>query len=468
MISVSGIEAQYFRAMINNDITSLLKRYDVAVPRYTSYPTVPHWNYEGFRLEQWKEAVTTRFDEQNGELCIYVHLPFCEELCTYCACNKRITKNHKVEEPYLSAVLKEWEMYKSLFSKKPIIREIHLGGGSPTFFSPFHLNALISGLTHGADLAPQYEFSVEVHPNHTTSKHLEALYACGFNRISVGVQDFDPSVQFLINRLQTFERTKEVIDQARVIGFTSVNIDLIYGLPGQSVFSIEHTIDRVQELNPDRIAYYSYAHVPWKSKGQRRYTEEDLPQATKKIEMYLRGSERLHALGFESIGMDHFAKPSDKLMIAYSSGALHRNFMGYTTTNHRLVIGLGASSISDAWSAFAQNEKTVEEYQLKVLQGNLPIVNGHVLSETDLIIRRSILDLMCKEVTAIPFYSMSEDHQKEAYEKLLQFATEGLIELEGHEVRVTERGRLFIRNIASTLDVYLHSQLGESQFSKAI
>lgn len=462
------LEAQYFRLMINNDISSLLERYDVAVPRYTSYPTVPHWNYESFQLEHWREAVRARFNEENGEVCIYIHLPFCEELCTYCACNKRITKNHKVEEPYLSAVLKEWEMYKKLFSKEPVIREIHLGGGTPTFFSPFHLNALISGIMHGATLSPQHEFSVEVHPNHTTSKHLEALYACGFNRISVGVQDFDPNVQFLINRLQTFERTQEVIDQARAIGFTSVNIDLIYGLPGQSVFSIEHTIDRVQELNPDRIAYYSYAHVPWKSKGQRRYTDEDVPNATRKIEMYQRGSERLHALGFESIGMDHFAKPSDKLMMAYSNGALHRNFMGYTTTNHRLVIGLGASSISDAWNAFAQNEKTVEGYQLKVLQGNWPIVNGHVLSETDLTIRRSILDLMCKDVTAIPYYSMSENHQRVAYDKLLQFAIEGLIELEGHEVRVTEKGRLFIRNIASTLDVYLHSQLRESQFSKAI
>jgi oxygen-independent coproporphyrinogen-3 oxidase len=282
------------------------------------------------------------------------------------------------------------------------------------------------------------------------------------------VQDFDPNVQFLINRLQTFERTKEVIDEARAIGFSSVNIDLIYGLPGQSVFSIEHTIDRVRDLNPDRIAYYSYAHVPWKSKGQRRYGDEDVPKAAKKIEMYQRGSERLNALGFENIGMDHFAKPSDKLMQAYSNGMLHRNFMGYTTTNHSLVIGLGASSISDAWNAFAQNEKTVEEYQLKIIQGHWPIVNGHALNETDLIIRRSILDLMCKDVTAIPFYSLSEEHQKEAYEKLLQFALEGLIEMEGHEVRVTEKGRLFIRNIAATLDVYLHSQLGESRFSKAI
>lgn len=463
-----SVEPQYFRFMINNDLTTLLERYDVAVPRYTSYPTVPHWNYEDWSIEQWKTAVSTRFEEENGEVCIYIHLPFCEEMCTYCACNKRITKNHKVEEPYIASVLKEWEMYKTLFSKKPIIREIHLGGGTPTFFSPFHLNALISAITDDAFIAPHHEFSVEVHPNYTTRKHLEALYASGFNRISVGVQDFDPNVQFLINRLQTFERTKEVISQAREIGFTSVNVDLIYGLPGQSIFSIEHTIERIQELDPDRIAFYSYAHVPWKSKGQRRYSDNDLPKADKKIEMYQKGSARLQALGYVSIGMDHFAKPSDQLMVAYANGALHRNFMGYTTTNHRLVIGLGASSISDAWSGFAQNEKTVEEYQMKVLQGSWPIVNGHILDEEDMIIRRSILDLMCKDITAIPYFSMSESHQREAYEKLLQFALEGLIELEGHEVRITAKGRLFIRNIASSLDAYLHSQIGETKFSKAI
>ncbi len=448
-------------------MTSLLERYDVAVPRYTSYPTVPHWKFNDWNLEDWKQKVSSRFEEENGEVCIYIHLPFCEELCTYCACNKRITKNHKVEEPYIASVLKEWEMYKSLFSKKPIIREIHLGGGTPTFFSPFHLSTLISAITDDAFIAPHHEFSVEVHPNHTTKKHLEALRAAGFNRISVGVQDFDPNVQFLINRLQTFERTQEVINDARELGFKSVNVDLIYGLPGQSIFSIEHTIDRIQELKPDRIAFYSYAHVPWKSKGQRRYSDNDVPKASRKIEMYQRGSERLKELGFMSIGMDHFAQSDDQLLTAYKNGVLHRNFMGYTTTNHSLVIGLGASSISDAWNGFAQNEKSVEDYQMKVLQGKWPIVNGHILSETDLVIRRCILDLMCRDVTTIPLYSLDENHRRIAYEKLLQFALDGLIDLEGHEVRVTEKGRLFIRNIASALDIYLHEQLEEIKFSKS-
>jgi oxygen-independent coproporphyrinogen-3 oxidase len=204
-------------------------------------------------------------------------------------------------------------MYKTLFTKKPVIREIHLGGGTPTFFSPFHLKALIAGISDGCEIALHHEFSVEVHPNYTTKKHLEALRMCGFNRISVGVQDFDPNVQFLIHRLQTFERTREVIDDARALGFSSVNVDLIYGLPGQSIYSIEHTMDRVKELDPDRIAYYSYAHVPWKSRGQRRYSDDDVPKAEKKIEMYQKGSARLEALGYVSIGMDHFAKPCTEI-----------------------------------------------------------------------------------------------------------------------------------------------------------
>lgn len=454
---------------MQNDILPLLHKYDVPLPRYTSYPTVPYWNSDSFSVPVWLDSVRSLFNDENGEICIYIHLPFCEDLCTYCACNKRITKNHKVETPYLKSVLKEWEMYRSLFPTRPVIREIHLGGGTPTFFSPQNLLELINGITEGCDIAESHEFSIEVHPNNTTLEHLKVLRSVGFNRISVGVQDFDPTVQYIIHRQQSFEQTKRVIDWARQLGYESVNVDLIYGLPKQTLESITSTINYVNLLKPDRIAFYSYAHVPWKSKGQRRYTDDDVPKADLKLDMYNLGNSLLTAAGFESIGMDHFALPTDKLMIAFESGKLHRNFMGYTTTNHKLVIGLGASSISDTWSSFAQNEKSVEEYQLKVDAGQFPIVNGHHLSELDLIIREHILNLMCNGKTTFKSGMPDEEIKDQAFEKWKSFEDDDLLIMSGDTIEVTPKGRLFVRNISAVLDQYLQSETRESGlFSKAI
>lgn len=454
---------------MQTDILDLLTKYDVPTPRYTSYPTVPFWNFQSLSLEDWKTSVINTYKKENGEICLYIHLPFCEELCTYCACNKRITTNHTVEAPYLESVLKEWKMYLQLFNSKPKIREIHLGGGTPTFFSPEHLTQLITSITTDAIVVDDHEFSVEVHPNYTTREHLEALEKVGFNRISLGVQDFDPAVQFIINRIQSFEKTKEVIDWARELGYFSVNIDLIYGLPKQTTDSIKNTIDRVKELMPDRIAFYSYAHVPWKSKGQRRYSDEDVPKAKEKLAMYNIGRDKLMSLGFVSIGMDHFALPTDKLMIAYSNGEMHRNFMGYTTTNHKLVVGLGTSSISDTWTAFAQNEKTVEEYQQKIEAGEWPIINGHLLSKKDTVIRKYILELMCKDHVMIDPVDFSTEQYNFAMNKLKAYAQDGLIELSENKIVVTPKGKLFIRNISSSLDEYLfNNQTTGNMFSKAI
>jgi oxygen-independent coproporphyrinogen-3 oxidase len=454
---------------MNEDLLPLLLKYDVPVPRYTSYPTVPFWNFETLGAERWKQAVSQAFRTENGEVCIYVHLPFCEELCTYCACNKRITKNHAVEYPYLETVLKEWQMYRALSEVPIIIREIHLGGGTPTFFSPDNLKRLIQGITDGCAIAGDHEFSVEVHPNYTTRQHLEALREVGFNRISLGVQDFDPVVQFIINRIQTFEQTKAVIDWARELGYFSVNLDLIYGLPRQTLQSIELTFRRVQELQPDRIAFYSYAHVPWKSKGQRRYTDEDVPKAREKNAMYQLGNQLLDQMGFESIGMDHFALPSDKLLKAYREGALHRNFMGYTTTNHKLVVGLGASSISDTWTAFAQNEKTVEAYQEKVMAGSFPLVNGHLLEAEDLRIRRQILDLMCRDHAYLQFSDFETEFRDHIRERLAALEADELIAVEDGRIQVLPKGKIFIRNISSTLDAYLFRSIQQNNlFSRAI
>lgn len=452
-----------------NDTLGLLKKYDVAVPRYTSYPTVPFWNFETLEEEKWRRSVIQTFEREKGEISVYVHLPFCENLCTFCACNKRITKNHGVEDPYISAVLKEWAMYRAFLPGTPRIREIHLGGGTPTFFSPDNLLRLIRGLTEEAEIPPHHEFSIEVHPNYTTEEHLEALASVGFNRISLGVQDFDPVVQFVINRPQTFEKTKEVVEWARKHGFSSVNIDLVYGLPRQTLASVELTIGQIRTLRPDRIAFYSYAHVPWKSKVQRRYTDEDLPKAADKWAMYHRGRAMLLETGFSAIGMDHFALPGDGLFRAAEKGLMHRNFMGYTTTQSKLLIGLGVSSISDSWGGFAQNEKVVEAYQEKIDRGAWPVINGHLLNEEDLLLRQRILDLMCRNETCVDWEGLDAGLAESARQKLRSFADDGLVELMGSQVRVTEKGQLFIRNISSSLDARLWRERATGNlFSKAI
>jgi oxygen-independent coproporphyrinogen-3 oxidase len=451
------------------DILSLLQKYDVPTPRYTSYPTVPYWEPAGIDAAKWKKSVVDTFTAENGELSIYIHLPFCENLCTFCACNKRITKNHKVEDPYIASVLKEWEMYLSMLPSKPVIREIHLGGGTPTFFSPENLETLIKGITNDCTISNEHEFSIEVHPNYTTEEHLSTLAALGFNRISVGVQDFDPVVQFVINRIQSFEKTKEVVDWARKHGFNSVNVDLVYGLPKQTLESVEHTIKMIRQMMPDRIAFYSYAHVPWKSKVQRRYTETDLPGAEQKLEMYTRGSAWLKEAGFTSIGMDHFALPTDKLLTAAAEGRLHRNFMGYTTTQTKLIIALGASSISDSWNAFIQNEKEVEAYQDKINRGELPIVNGHSLTAEDAILRRNILDLMCTGKTTLDAGSLEPEFLQAAFEKLRLLESDGLVELNENSISITKSGGTFIRNISAAIDARLwRKSMGANVFSRAI
>ena len=394
---------------MNNTTLSLLEKYDVATPRYTSYPTVPYWNFSSLSADKWKHSVINTFNLEKGELCIYIHLPFCESLCTFCACNKRITKNHSVEKAYIDCVLKEWKMYQEILPGAAIIKEIHLGGGTPTFFNPDNLIYLISEITKGSIISNNHEFSIEVHPNFTKEEHLQKLSEIGFNRMSIGVQDFDPRIQFVINRIQSFEKTKEVFDWGRKYNYKSINVDLVYGLPHQTIESVEHTISLIKILMPDRIAFYSYAHVPWKSKAQRRYTEIDLPYASSKWEIYNRGRSLLEEAGFISIGMDHFALPDDKLFIATKNGNLHRNFMGYTTTESKLIIGLGASSISASRNAFAQNEKVVEAYEDKINSGILPLVNGHLLNEEDLVIQNNIHELMCLNKTMLNAQSLDKD-----------------------------------------------------------
>lgn len=451
-------------------LPGLLRKYDVPAPRYTSYPTVPYWDFAGFDMTKWKQKVEHTFREENSELSIYIHLPFCESLCTFCACNKRITRNHAVEDPYIDTVLKEWNLYLSLLPSTRVIREIHLGGGTPTFFSPENLRRLIKGITETSLVTRDHIFSVEVHPNFTSEEHLHALAESGFNRVSIGIQDFDPVVQQAINRVQSFERTRETVEWARKYGYTSVNVDLVYGLPHQTIYSIHHTIDRVRQLKPDRIAFYSYAHVPWKSKVQRRYEEKDLPTADKKIQMYQAGELLLLEAGFQRIGMDHFALPEDPLFVSLQKGNLNRNFMGYTTTQSKLIIGLGASAISDAWGAFAQNEKIVEDYSAMVNEGVLPIINGHLLTKEDEIIRQMILDLMCRNQTVLQEIPERPEYVADVLGRLAPMVNDGLVSVEeSRNIFITATGRWFMRNICAAFDARLwRKQTGAELFSKSI
>jgi len=450
---------------------SLLEKYNVAAPRYTSYPTVPYWDNDAPLQKQWKHLVKDALELSNDKdgISLYIHLPFCESLCTYCGCNTRITVNHKVEIPYITAVLKEWSMYVSLCKTSPRIKEIHLGGGTPTFFKPEHLAQLIEGILSTSYVCNNPEFSFEAHPNNTSVAHLETLYNLGFRRISLGIQDFDTNVQNIINRIQSYEDVKNITEQARIIGYTSINYDLIYGLPLQTEQSMEETINKVVELHPDRIAFYSYAHVPWIKPGQRKFTEADLPTGEAKRHLYENGRKAFEKAGYVEIGMDHFALPDDPLHIAEKNRVLHRNFMGYTTSQTQLLIGLGVSSISDTWSALVQNEKKLENYYKIIEQGELPFFKGHVLSSEDIIIRKHILNIMCKLETNWINKEEQCDAVYAAIERLKEMETDGLLFLEPFRLVVKDEGKVFLRNICMAFDAKLwNKQPGTQIFSTAV
>ncbi|MBO6607004.1 oxygen-independent coproporphyrinogen III oxidase [Psychroserpens sp.] len=437
---------------------SLVNKYNVAGPRYTSYPTVPYWDNNSFSLKRWKESLAVSFDESNTSegISIYIHLPFCESMCTFCGCNKRITKRHEVEMPYIKAVLKEWDLYCELLNGRPVIKELHLGGGTPTFFSAENLEYLINGITRKARLSKDYEFSFEGHPNNTTREQLQSLYDLGFRRVSFGVQDYNETVQKAINRIQPFEKVKAVTDAAREIGYTSVGHDIIFGLPFQTKSHIETTIALTKALMPDRIAFYSYAHVPWlKGNGQRGYRDEDVPNGDVKREQYEYGKALLSAAGYHEIGMDHFALQTDSLYKAMESKSLHRNFMGYTASKTQAMIGLGVSSISDSWYGFAQNVKGIEEYYHLVNQGIIPVYRGHILTPEDLIVRQHILNLMCHFETNWSDRSLYIEELKDIVFKLHEMESDGLVTFEKHGLKITEKGRPFVRNVCMAFDVLL-------------
>lgn len=436
-------------------MNSLINKYNIPGPRYTSYPTVPFWDEATFSPELWKQLVVKSFNESNDNegISLYIHLPFCEQLCTFCACHKRITKQHSVETPYIESVLEEWKLYLDLFDKKPIIKELHLGGGTPTFFSPENLEYLINGILSLSITAENPEFSFEGHPNNTTKEHLQVLYNLGFRRVSFGVQDYDEKVQKAINRVQPFENVERVTRWAREIGYNSISHDLVFGLPHQTWEKMEKTIHKTLDLKPDRLAFYSYAHVPWiKGVGQRGFDENDLPNGEEKRKLYENGKKLLEDLGYKEVGMDHFSLEHDELYQSLINGKIHRNFMGYSSSKTQLMIGLGMSAISDSWYAFAQNEKSVEEYQQRVKEGKIPVFRGHILNEEDLIIRQHILNLMCQLETSWQEENFVPELEQ-SLSQLEEMQADGLVEISDNKIIITEKGRAFTRNVAMTFDL---------------
>ena len=437
---------------------SLIQKYNVPGPRYTSYPTVPYWNELDFTYELWLDTLKKSFIESNTSegISLYIHLPFCESMCTFCGCNKRITKNHEVENPYIHAVLKEWNLYCTILGKRPNIKEIHLGGGTPTFFSSENLALLINGIFAKADKALDYEFSFEGHPNNTTREQLQQLYDLGFRRVSFGVQDYSEKVQKAIHRIQPFLNVAKVTLWAREIGYTSIGHDIIFGLPFQEKEDVIDTIEKTKSLQPDRLAFYSYAHVPWiKGNGQRGFNDEDIPKDDKKRELYETGKQLLYENDYHEIGMDHFALTSDSLFQSFEIGKLHRNFMGYSSSKTQLMIGLGVSSISDSWYSFAQNVKTIEEYYQSLDANTIPVFRGHALTEEDLIIRRHILNLMCQFETS---WADKKNYFNEIPEIVLQLKEmekDGLVNFISEGIQVTEAGKPFVRNICMAFDLLL-------------
>jgi oxygen-independent coproporphyrinogen-3 oxidase len=450
----------------------LLHRYNVAGPRYTSYPTAPVWR-ETFGPREYETVLEeSRQTDPPPPLSLYVHLPFCEHLCYFCACTVVISGNHSVEEPYLATLEKEIEWVSSRAGAQREVIQLHWGGGTPTYFSPDRAGRLAGRLQSEFRFAPDAEVSVEIDPRVTSREHLEVLRGMGFNRVSMGVQDFDPKVQASINRIQSPEQTGSLVEAARELGYGGINIDLIFGLPGQTPESFSATIDRVLAIGPDRLAVYSYANVPWMKKHQR-LLEANLPDERSKFEIFRTALERFTDAGYEYIGMDHFARPDDELSRARRDRTLHRNFQGYTTKAGTDLLGLGMSAIGAIGDAFVQNRRELDEYRRAVEAGGAATFRGFRLSIDDRIRRTVISSLLCNGVVVVreiegTFGIDFRSYFAAALERLGPCAEDGLVEISGSEIRATPLGRVFLRNLAMPFDAYLPSQLEKPVFSRTL
>jgi oxygen-independent coproporphyrinogen-3 oxidase len=455
---------------------ALLQRFDTPGPRYTSYPTADRF-VEAFGPADYRHALLQRAGGAvvGGErpLSVYVHIPFCESVCYYCACNKVITRHHERAGPYLDALNREMDLVQRELGSGMSVSQLHLGGGSPTFLSDDELGRLLADLRRAFQLLPTAELSIEIDPRTVTPQRLANLRALGFNRLSFGVQDFDADVQQAVHRVQPFEQVQALMASARELGFRSINADLIYGLPRQTPQTFARTVAQIGELRPDRIALYAYAHLPQRFKPQRRIAISELPSAGQRVTMLGSALAGLLARGYSYIGMDHFALPDDPLAVAKRQGRLHRNFQGYSTQPDCDLIGLGVSAIGRIGAHYVQNAKTLDDYLDALRQGELPVVRGMALSRDDLVRRAVIMALMCQgrvefesielaHLIDVPTYFASELQQ------LQPLADSGLVEIEPGAIQVTAAGWYLVRAVAMVFDRYLQGDLNRERFSRII
>ncbi len=446
--------------------TELFEKYDVPVPRYTSYPTVPFWTNSP-TSEEWMQSLESVFQNRDASWALYLHIPFCESLCTYCGCTTVIGRPHKVEEPYANRLYHELELYLDRLAdlKTRPLKQIHLGGGTPTFLSAPVLQNLIDKIFKRLNVAPQFDGSIEVDPRRTSPQQLEVLRRLGFSRVSMGVQDFAPEVQRLINRIQPKEKTVELTHAARDLGYESINYDLIYGLPAQTPQSILRTVTDTIELRPDRVALYSLAVVPWIKPQQRLFRYEDLPRGADKRKLYELAREQFLKSGYVEIGIDHFALPNDGLARARDNQTLHRNFMGYTDYRTDILLGLGLSAISETPNCFHQNEKVLSRYEQVVDSGRLPTLRGHKLDEEDRMCREQILRFMTRG--EVEFQNAAQ--KADVAQFLTSMLEDGLVRLDGSRLILTDNGRPFLRNACVAFDMHLRRQSPNTQiFSLAL
>tara|TARA_R110001606_G_scaffold346892_5_gene496131 strand:- start:95352 stop:96734 length:1383 start_codon:yes stop_codon:yes gene_type:complete len=450
----------------------LIKRYDKAGPRYTSYPTAVEFD-EKFTADSYLQQIALS-NQRGGPLSLYFHLPFCDTVCFYCACNKIITKNRKHAEPYLANLHKEIALQAALFDSNRVVEQLHWGGGTPTFLSHDQMRELMAITRQNFNLADDTagEFSIEIDPREADAETIALLREIGFNRISLGIQDFNPIVQKAVNRIQSEAETFAVIDAARANGFRSISIDLIYGLPHQTPDSFAETLDKIIAVSPERLSVFNYAHMPERFKVQRQMNSEDMPRPEVKLEILHRTIEQLTAAGYVYIGMDHFAKPDDELAIAQRENKLYRNFQGYSTHSECDIVGLGVTSIGSVGDSYSQNQRTLEDYAASLSNNELPVFRGITLNEDDKIRRTVITRLICHfslDIIAIEneLGINFGEYFADVFPQLDQFAADGLLHYDHNNIEVLPAGHLLIRNICMAFDFYLQ-QKTEQQFSKVI
>ncbi len=435
----------------------LLARHGGPSPRYTSYPTVAHWGTAP-AATQWFSALGAALAPDGARAGLYVHIPYCQSLCTFCGCNMRLVRNHALAAPYVEKVLRELALYRAGIGARTLtltLGELHLGGGTPTYLPASVLDRLLDGLLQHARPAEGANFAIEADPRNTTRDQLVTLRRHGFNRISIGVQDFDARVLEIVNRVQTETQVRALVDAARTLGFASTSFDLIYGLPLQTLDSLRATFEIVGRIRPERISFLPYAHVPWIKPSQRRYTEADLPDTAQRHALFLLGRECLGAAGYVEIGIDQYALPGDALVTALSEGRLSRNFMGFTASPTYALIGLGVSAIGSTPTMFAQNDKNLQQYETRVAASTLPLQRGHVLSQEDRHIRTLMWKLFSGSPAALDAATTSAWWWPEVRAALEPLRQDGLVKLSADTLAVTETGRAFLRRIAFAFDRHL-------------